>query len=509
MVSDRPSLDAGLPRPLRLLAMTKWWAVLACYVSGAVAAVAFAPFYAWPLLLLALPLFYLLLTYAPSWRQAVLRGFAFGYGYFMAGTWWIANALLVDAAKFGWLMPVSILGLSAVLGLYFAGMAALYYPLRRASVIVNLLRFAVVWVGVEYLRSLGFFGFPWNLLGYSALGVMNLAQGASLVGVFGLSLLVLLIALVPVLFIVKSRRWVALVPVAAVVAVMGYGAARMVPTVYTTTTLRVVQPNLPQAIKGTREGQQESIRLLGELSPSLTQAEVTIWPETAYPFTYQGGSAMMWAPRGTLITGAVRAEGEGESFRIYNSILAIGERGAIHAQYDKHQLVPFGEFVPLRSVLPLEKITPGNIDFSRGVGAVTLTFGGLPPVSPLVCYEVIFPWMAVNGAVRPEWMVNVTNDAWYGDSPGPYQHLATAQMRAIEQGLPLVRAANNGVSAVIDPFGRLVAALPLNARGSLESRLPAPLPPTVYGVVGEKLTLGLLVALVLVTFLPTTRRKNK
>jgi apolipoprotein N-acyltransferase len=166
--------------------------------------------------------------------------------------------------------------------------------------------------------------------------------------------------------------------------------------------------------------------------------------------------------------------------------------GGQFSTYDKHQLVPFGEFVPLRNVLPLDKITPGNIDFSRGEGPRTITQAGAPPFSPLICYEIIFPWYAVDKEKRPEWIFNATNDGWYGDTPGPHQHLDAARMRAVEQGLPVVRAANTGISAVIDPYGRVVKKLNLNVRGIIDQTLPAPLTPTIYAKFGESLTLIIL-----------------
>jgi apolipoprotein N-acyltransferase len=233
-----------------------------------------------------------------------------------------------------------------------------------------------------------------------------------------------------------------------------------------------------------------------------------LWPETALPFTLWPDGTM---PKQTmesirlkapLITGVVAAERDKQSLRLWNSIAAIDPEGQVVARYAKHQLVPFGEFVPLRSILPLEKITPGDIDFSRGAGPQTVTVPGLPPFSPLVCYEVIFPWIAVDPAHRPEWMLNVTNDGWYGDSPGPYQHFAMARMRAIEQGLPLVRVANNGISAVVDPYGRMGARLALNRRAALDSALPAPLPPTLYARYGEWPALLLLTVALTLGFLP-------
>jgi apolipoprotein N-acyltransferase len=358
------------------------------------------------------------------------------------------------------------------------------------------------------------FGFPWNLAGYITLASTQTAQLASVAGTFGLSLMVVLAGVMPVLLILSTHRLTRivaiLVPVLLIAGAYGYGYLRIPPTIAAgATQIRIVQPSIPQTLKGTREGVGKSAQTLASLSRMAPPADITLWPETAYPGAIRDRAEMYSDAHGILLTGVVRLEGKGETLRLYNSFAAINPNGEIITHYDKHQLVPFGEFVPLRSVLPLDKITPGNIDFSRGPGAQTIRIAGLPAFSPLICYEVIFPWMAVDPKDRPDWIVNVTNDGWYGDSPGPYQHFVMARMRAIEQGLPLARAANNGISAVIDPFGRKVTELPLNGKGNIQTNLPLPLPPTLYNKVGELITFVSLFMLLTVTFLPTFRNKNK
>jgi apolipoprotein N-acyltransferase len=485
----------------RLANIDGWRAYGVSYLTGALMVLGFAPFYLWPVIFISLPTFYLLLNSAPSLRHAALRGFFFGYGYFMAGTWWIANSMLVDAAKFAWMMPFSILGLSAVLALYFGLLGALMHRLRHVSTLQNILRFAVLWVVVEYLRSIGLFGFPWNLAGYVALASTEVAQAASIVGTFGLSLLVVLAGTLPVLAMgeqPRMKRLGLLLPTAMVLALYTYGAWRMPESVpLTDTTLRIVQPNIAQVVKHTEEGRREAIGILTALSQG--DADVILWPETAYPFTLRGKEMpLLRPPHGLLIAGAVRVE-ETPKMQVYNSIVAL-DANSVRATYDKHQLVPFGEFVPLRSVLPIEKITPGGMDFSRGVGARTITLDDVPPFSPLVCYEVVFPWMAVDKTSHPDWMVNATNDGWYGDSPGPYQHFDMTRMRAVEQGLPMVRVANTGISALIDPYGRVLTMLALNQRGAKNAVLPQPLISTTYAKYGELLTLIAINMLWLMSF---------
>lgn len=486
-------------------------------------ALAFAPFYYWWVMPLALPLFYLVLEAAPARRHALRRGFGFGYGYFMAGTYWIANALAVDSAQFGWLIPISILGLSAVMGLWFALFGGVVWWARSGNAPCDVLRFALLWVVLEYLRTLGIFGFPWNLLGYAALASERVAQLASLMGVYGLSLLMMPLALLPVIWLKQniSERARGVYSAAALIALIasyGFGMARM-PTQseMTGTRVRVVQPNIPQSLKWTQDGRLQSLRIHAELSQLQTEAPVPpiiIWSETAMPFTLYPDSVWparlsgLLPPRSTLITGAVRGDDSGATLQVWNSIVAIDGAGILRASYDKHQLVPFGEFVPLRHILRLNKITPGTTDFSRGPGPQTQAFEDVPPYSPLVCYEIIFPWLAVNEAERPAWIMNATNDAWYGDSPGPYQHFSMSRLRAIEQGLPVVRAANTGISAVIDPYGRPVRSLPLNERGIIDQALPKALEPTFYAKHAETLTLSLMAVLWMFTQLWLWVRKT-
>lgn len=479
--------------------LNRWQSALLLFAVGALTALGFAPYDGWPVIFVSLPIFYWLLTTAASFTQAAWRGFYFGYGHAIAGTWWIANALLVDADTFAWLFPFSVLGLSAVMALWFVVFALGVCAMRgRMSILV----FATLWVLVELARSFGMFGFPWNLLGYMGLASLPFAQMAALVGTYGLSFILVLLGLLPVLwFGAVARRQKILLSalcVGVLAACYSYGLARLqTPMAYTETLLRVVQPNIPQTVKGTKDGQKLAIEVLAHLSTqaSARAPDVTIWPETAYPFTMRIGNNQALPSVKRLITGAVRAEGQGESLTLWNSIIALNTHGEVLQSYDKHQLVPFGEFVPLRRVLPLDKITPGAIDFSRGDGPHTMRLEGLPPFSPLVCYEGIFSSMAVDKTQRPEWMLNLTNDGWYGDTAGPYQHLAMVRMRSIEQGLPMVRVANSGVSAVYDSYGRVAGALSLNQMGVLDVALPEKIAPTPYATYGEWLILIIMVAL--------------
>lgn len=477
------------------------------FCSGASFALCFAPFHLWPVGFAVIPLFAWALHHARTRWQCVGLAFAFGYGFSMAGTYWIAFSLLVDAEKFAWLLPFSILGLSAVMALWFALLGLSYAWLRTSSATGNLLLLLILYSGMEYVRSVGIFGFPWNLVGYIPAHSDRLAQIASLVGIYGLSLLALAVLLTPALYLLRTayRLHFTGVAVALVLCAYGYGMWRMPETSpLTETTLRIVQPNIAQSLKWTPEGKREAMRVLTSLSRGETTPDYIIWPESALPFTLHPNDDLqqlrgaLGVPQRTLIAGSMRAETRDDTLRVYNSIVAFNRTPQY---YDKRQLVPFGEFVPFRNLLPIEKITGGNLDFSRGKAHAAL----LPENSPvpLICYEVIFPHLAhaQNGET---WLLTLTNDAWFGNSPGPYQHYAMAKLRAVEQGLPLVRSANTGISAVIDAYGREHKVLGIDSRGVIDSHLPAPAAKTLYSRYGNSLFLIMLLGLC-VAYLPQIR----
>ncbi|MGB8275282.1 MAG: apolipoprotein N-acyltransferase, partial [Alphaproteobacteria bacterium] len=283
--------------------------------------------------------------------------------------------------------------------------------------------------------------------------------------------------------------------------------------------LKLVQPNIAQDHKWREDLRLTHLARHLEMSKNTGPADETvrvlpaaqpvtdiIWPETAAPFLVDQDNAIRAViagvtPKGGLvITGAPRATPQGvEPFEVWNSVIAVDNRGEVAGTYDKFHLVPFGEYLPLRALIPpwlgLEKLTPGSTDFSRGPGPRTLTLPGLPPVGPLICYEIIFPSDVLDPAHRPDWLLNLTNDGWYGISSGPYQHFVSARFRAVEEGLPVVRAANTGISGVIDPYGRVLASLPLGHGGIIESPLPKPLATlTPFAKLRDAALLALLLA---------------
>jgi apolipoprotein N-acyltransferase len=339
-------------------------------------------------------------------------------------------------------------------------------------------------------------------------------QAASLFGIYGLSLLTLLAVLLPAAcFNADGRRsgaaWPLIAPAGILAALFLFGWFRLPfepAPVFSDVALRIVQPNVPQAEKWKPELMERNWRLLLDLtrSPGLESRTHVIWTEAAPPFFLLREPlglqviAQVLPDRATLLTGVVRSEDAGERRRYFNSMAAITGDGRVLATYDKSHLVPFGEYLPFYQWLEplgITKLTGGSGGYTEGSGVRTLQIPGTPPFGPLICYEVIFPGAVIEPGHRPEWLVTMTDDSWFGPWTGPYQHLGIAKVRAAEEGLAIVRAANTGVSAVIDPYGRIISSLGLDKTGFLDAALPKPLAPTLYSFVGDTIFTVLLLAL--------------
>ena len=494
-----------------------WRRAAAALALGGLSAAALPPVYAVPVLLVSLPGLVWLIEGATGWKRAFRDGWWFGFGHFIGGLYWVANALLVDAAQWAWLIPFAVLCIPAILAFYIAGVAVLVQ--RGRSAFLRIVLLGCGWTLAEWLRGHLFSGFPWNPVG-SVWAFSDLAiQPAAAIGVLGLGFLTTVASAAPATLRNSAgpARWA--MPLLGGVLIAGffvYGAIRLpagpvatVPGVM----LRVVQANIPQNLKWRRDLRDRHIATLMDLSrrPAVLPVTHLIWPESAVPFVPSVDDARrrliagVVPDGGLLFTGALRVTPpEVVPFRIWNSLLAIDRSGRIVATYDKFHLVPFGEYMPLGDLLGLTKLTAGRTDFSAGPGPRTLKLPGLPALSPLICYEIIFPGKvtaprAVAEDERPGWLLNVTNDAWFGTSAGPYQHLVAARFRAVEQGVPVVRAANTGISAIIDPYGRVTAHIGLGRQGTVDSALPQGTNSGVfYRSIGDFPVLGLCLVLTLV-----------
>jgi apolipoprotein N-acyltransferase len=486
--------------------------------AGAVTVLGFAPIHAWPVLFLSFGLLVWLLDgcaareriFAERVKCAALTGFWFGFGYFLTGLYWIAEAFLVEPWRHGWLIPFAMSGLAGGMALFYAAAAALAVALWRPGA-ARVFALAIAFGLAEFARGHVLTGLPWNLIGYGVAANPPMMQLSALFGAYALSLLAVLLFASPFAIwaprasgLARSRSATALA--LTVLVALGAGAfwgERRLATAEVANTglkIRIVQANVDQAHKWRPENSVEIFDEYLALTKSggghgLKGIGLVVWPETAVPFFLADAPEALAAignvlPEGTsLVVGSGRLEenrdagGQLISERVYNGLLVLDDKANIVGSYDKIHLVPFGEYLPFQDFmesLGVMQLTGVRGGFSAGSGPRWLAIPGAPPASPLICYEIIFPDAVTEPNTRPGWLLNLTNDAWFGTSAGPYQHFHQAELRAVEQGLPVVRAANTGISAIIDPYGRIVAALGLEQEGVVDGVLPRALPPTPY-----------------------------
>ena len=513
---------SGLPSLVEEIILSWGWRRRAiAFGSGAVGALALPPFSLFAFIAVPLTIAVWLIDGAQdrgsgrsqiaSLRAAFGAGWWMGFGYFLSSLWWVGSALLVEAEKFAWALPLAVVALPAALAVFPAAgfaLARLMWSPGPARIFALAFGLGVT----EWARGLLFTGFPWNDLGM-ALGVnLALAQTASLVGLHGLTFLTIAIFAAPATLwrVSESRLNFAptIIAALALALIAAFGEFKLMAPATATlpgVKLRLIQPNVGQDDASfSPENKQAILRRYLDLSERATSPDrsgvrdVThlIWPELAFPFILSRDPQALseivgfLGPSATLITGAARRE-DGSSPRYFNSIEIVGRGGLSAQRYDKQHLVPFGEYMPFASLLERVHLTqlvdiPGG--FEPGSGRRILRIPGLPDAMPLICYEAIFPiefGYLLSGAERPGWLLNVTDDAWFGLTPGPYQHFAQARLRAIELGLPLVRDANSGISAVLDGLGREIAVAPLGAEGVLDAELPEALAPTWQSRLGS------------------------
>ena len=487
--------------------LTGWRRAAAAVLAGVVAGAALPPLNLLPLLIAGFVPLVWLVDSSASRRSAFAAGWWFGLGHFVVVLHWLAFPLLVDADRFAWLVPFAVLivpaGLALFIGAATAAAHVIWRPGWRRIIVL-----AAAWTVAEWLRGHVLTGFPWGLIGYAWSPSAAVLQVTAVAGIYGLSFVTVIGAAIPTSLwpmpgagaAPPRLNWRPSAVAAAFIAVLWLGGAvRIAATDVTTRAdvpLRIVQPNIAQREKWRPEVRDANLLRHIELSrgDGARALAAVIWPETAATFRLTDASPAAQAigsaiESGVLLTGAPRTNGEtGAAFRVWNSLYAVDPAGTAALAYDKHHLVPFGEYLPLRSILRrigVDKITQGAIDYSPGGGPRTVRIGGLPPFSPLICYEAIFPGAVVDRSDRPDWLLSITNDAWFGPWAGPIQHFNMVRVRAVEQGLPLVRAANTGISAVVDPLGRIVNSLEIGRAAVIDSALPAPLFAPPYARYGD------------------------
>lgn len=489
-----------------LAALSGWRRYALAALLGIAAAIAMPPYFAFPILFLAFPGLIWLLNGAHRGRVAFWTTWWFGFGHFIIGNYWIANALLVEADRFAWMIPFAIGGLAAGMAVIpaLAGYGTRKWLWGESySAIVS---FAALWALLESTRGWLLTGYPWNPIGLVATFTPELFQSVAYYGIWGLGLVIVLIASLPATLADSTlsfrRRWMGpFLSLALLTGLFAWGHYRLAYTdpdhdFHERVVLRLVQAGIDQKEKLRADQRLQNIDKHITLSrgDGFSDLTVVIWPETSIEYLLESSPDLLSylrqavPPGGLLLTGTMRGEPAFQKpEQVWNSLAAINGSGQIVGLYDKHHLVPFGEYTPFKTWLPfIDKVVPGMLDFSVGSGPKTLSLPGLPAFGPLICYEAIFPGEVIDRNSRPSWLLNITNDGWFGTSTGPHQHFAKARLRAVEEGIPLVRAANTGISAVIDAHGRIKAHLGLGEVGVIDSGLPLPLPePTLYGRYGN------------------------
>lgn len=511
-----------------ILTAKTWVRHLVILISGAICSFAMQPFEFWPALLLGFSAYWLLLTSFDKKRHAWLGSFLFGLGYFVAGTWWIGNALLVDGNPFLWALPFASVGFQALLALFpmvFGALSQHFFPGRSLP---SYLFFIVMMSFAEWTRGHWFTGFPWNLFGMTWTSSLAFAQMASYGGIYLLSLFTVFLAALPGflwLGLLSKRGKTILAGLAIFISLVnyawGYQRLQRHPTEYNKDVIvQVVTPNIPQGdkwnpdltaanfYKTIRLMQPEAARSFGDRATG--KSRVIVLPETALlPSVFQSPEAMKaiqsvlasYPEKTYLMSGALRHEYlEDGKKKYYNSLVAIDQAGATLTKFDKFHLVPFGEYMPYQKYIPVGPVVKFS-GFERGTGPAIWSLPGLPDLSPLVCYEIIFAGRVKPPQTHPKWMVNVTNDAWYGISPGPYQHLAQTIFRAIEEGMPVIRSTNTGISAVIDSMGRVVSASPLFEDYVQTLNLPEPVTGNIYSRYPDLIYFSAIILLLAVAIL--------
>lgn len=482
----------------KVILLWGWRRALAAFLAGAVAALSQPPFDFFAVCFLSFPVLVWLLdgsTSAPgeSLTRRVGRPFAigwwFGFGYFLAGLWWVGNALLVEAELFAWALPFAVLGLPALLAAFY-GLAAAIARLLWSDGFARIAALAFGFGVAEWLRSVVLTGFPWNAIGQAAMPVPLLMQSVGVVGMAGINALAVFVFAAPALLASRRGRRAGFALAALLVLLhVGYGSLRLFQADASPEILvqvRIVQPSIDQAEKWDADVRERIFNTYldmsaGDADEGALRPELIVWPETSVPFILSRQPEALVAlgelveDGQTLLAGAVRVEGDGDDARYYNSVIAINAQGETYDAIDKVRLVPFGEYLPfgeLLSRLGMQRLVQSVSDFSPGGQRRAIEFGDGIRILPFICYEIIFPGIAGYGETQADLLLNITNDAWFGDTPGPYQHFRQAQIRAVEAGRPMVRAANNGISGVVDAYGRVVDAFAVDAVGTLDAAVP-------------------------------------
>lgn len=502
--------------------MRSW---LVALVLGGASATGFAPLNWWLVTILCFAGLIALIERAPTLRKALVTGWWFGLGHFTIGLNWIATAFYFQDAMPHWLGWIAVVLLSLYLAVYPAAAAGLAWRWGRPKLVPTTLIFAASWIVTEWLRATMFTGFAWNPLGVTLVEIGTLSRW---IGTYGLSAIVILTAGAAAALGVRKWREAAvlMLPIMATLLLIptpkwmleGYATPPAQSPPPPIPVLRIVQPNINQNEKYSDELTLSNIRRLIRLSGKpTTEPRLILWPEAAIPYALEddpdarAAFSSLLGPRDILLTGgdAIVRDKHGEMIAARNSLFALDAQGKLLARYDKSHLVPYGEYLPMRpvlSVIGLSRLVPGDMDFLPGPGPQSYALPGFGKVGVQICYEIIFSGQVVDRHNRPDFLFNPSNDAWFG-AWGPPQHLAQARMRAIEEGMPIIRSTPTGISAVIDANGTIRNYVPWQQAGAISAALPVPLAPTLFSRLGN--ILPFLLAAALTTIAIAVRRRSR
>jgi len=469
---------------IRIPIYKKTYALLA----GMLCVAALPPYYTVMAAVVGFCVLMCLLNVAQSKKQAFAIGYWFGFGFFSLGFSWIGNAVLIEPERTGWLFPLILLGSGGFFG-FFAAFPAMFTQ-YAGTIWKKVLVFAASWTIFEWIRGFFLSGFPWNPVGSMFAFSPQMIQSASIFGIYGLSFVAVLLFCLPSVWI-RNKKSESLRSLALILLIAGsnygFGVWRLANNQEKTfdSSVRIVQPSIPQAIKWESSSLGNNFAQYSAMSAQkgIDNIDFVIWGETASPYNprflakYNADFFDAVPKNGYLLFGVVDYELESGEYRPKNSMMVMNKAGEIIDSYDKSHLVPFGEYIPLRKYLPkwVQPVAKIVGDFKKGNAHKVIRIKNQPDFGALICYEVIFPAKVVDKSSRPQWIVVLSNDGWYGNSMGPYQHLVAAQLRAIEEGIGIVRSANSGISAVIDAYGQIKEKIDLGKRDILDAKIPQPI----------------------------------
>lgn len=484
---------------------------ISCLLLGLLSGLVFAPTFLLPALL-TLSYLCCLVQKSKDWQEAAKLGYMFGFGHFLSSIYWISIGVSVYISDFWWAIPFALFGLPIILAFFVSASCVFSFFVRNNKYYHFI--FCLYWVLFEWVRSWIFTGLPWNLIGYAFSFSDILIQPLNIIGIYGLSFIVIYISTSCYPFFTKQfdqLKVLLLTSSITLTVIITYGSIRLYnhPTNFTDIKVRLVQPSIPQTEKWNEEGFWHNLMLHINLSENSQPIDLVIWSEAALvvpydiPVVKSELLGLLNSVDATLITGGISDNKKrGEDFELYTAMYALEKNGNKLFEYHKSHLVPFGEYMPFKKILPFKKLTHGFVDYTEGNGGLVYLDKYNLKIKPLICYESIFPDFVRTNNETADVIINVTNDAWYGKSSGPYQHFHISRSRTVENGLPMVRVANNGISAIIDPLGRIIKKLDLNETNYIDGLIPKKLDsPTIFSKFGNITILLIVFFIFLVNYL--------